>query len=155
LLATRFAFSPTGTRLVHSGPAFIIGFQVFRVAVEIFLWQGHRAGFVPVQMTFEGRNLDILTGLTAPIVAFLASRGRLPRTALLAWNLAGLALLINIVTVAILSTPTPLRVFMEEPANTFVTTAPYIWLPAFLVPTAWLGHLLVFRSLRAKTQPQT
>ncbi len=148
VLATRFAFSLAGTRLVHSGLGILIGFQVFRVAVEIFLWRGHQAGFVPVQMTWEGRNLDILTGLTAPIVAILASRGLLPRTAILCWNIAGLALLINIVTVAIVSTPTPLRIFLEEPANTFVTAAPYIWLPAFLVPAAWLGHLLVFRRLR-------
>lgn len=42
----------------------------------------------------------------------------------------------------------PLRVFAGEPANRFVATAPYIWLPVFLVPGAWLGHLLVFRWYR-------
>ncbi|HKQ78896.1 MAG TPA: hypothetical protein VJ810_34675 [Blastocatellia bacterium] len=60
----------------------------------------------------------------------------------------GLALLINIVTIAILSAPTPLRKFFNEPANTFVTYFPFVWLPAFLVQAAWFGHLLVFRRLR-------
>ena len=64
---------------------------------------------------------------------------------LIAWNLAGLALLVNIVSVAILSMPTPFRAFTNEPANTFVTQAPYVWLPVFLVQAAWLGHLLTLK----------
>lgn len=59
----------------------------------------------------------------------------------------GCALLATIVTVAFLSAPTPLRVFMNEPANTIVTTFPYVWLPAFLVQAALFGHVLVFRWL--------
>ncbi|MGH6629559.1 MAG: hypothetical protein ACREB3_07485, partial [Burkholderiales bacterium] len=49
-----------------------------------------------------------------------------PRWAVWAFNLIGLALLINIVTIAILSAPTPLRQFWNEPANTFVAYAPYV-----------------------------
>ena len=57
-------------------------------------------------------------------------------------------LVVNIVTIAVLSMPTPLRMFMTEPANTIAPThAPYIWLPVFLVQAALFGHLLVFRKL--------
>ena len=148
-LTTWLGLSRYGTLLVErAGLGFLIGFQVFRVLVEIALWLGHREGFVPVQMTWEGRNLDVLTGLTAPLAAHYAQAGKLPRVAILVWNIAGLALLVNIVLVAILSMPTPLRVFMNEPANRFVATWPHVWLPVFLVPAAWLGHLLVFRWLR-------
>jgi hypothetical protein len=144
-LTTWFGLSRYGTLLVErAGLGFLIGFQVFRVLVEVALWLGHREGIVPVQMTWEGRNLDVLTGLTAPLVAF----AKLPRAAILVWNIAGLALLANIVGVAILSMPTPLRLFMNEPANRFVATWPHVWLPTFLVQAAWLGHLLVFRWLR-------
>jgi hypothetical protein len=59
-----------------------------------------------------------------------------------------MVLLLNIVVIAILSMPTPLRHFHNEPANTFIAYFPYIWLPAFLVQVALFGHLLVFRWLR-------
>jgi hypothetical protein len=147
-LTTWLGFSRFGTKLVERLPVTVlVGYQAFRVFVEIFLWLGYRDGFVPVQMTFEGRNFDVFSGLLALVMAGLAAQGRLRASAILAWNLGGLLLLINIVLVAILSMPTPFRQFHNEPANVFVTTAPYVWLPAFLVQAAWLGHLLVFRWL--------
>jgi hypothetical protein len=142
------AFSPFGSRLSAGlGVAALIGVQSFRLPVEIFLFQMEQAGIVPVQMSFAGLNFDILTGLSAIPVAWLAARGRLPAWGALLWNLIGLGLLLNIVVVAILSTPTSLRVFHSGPANTFITGAPFVWLPTFLVAGALLGHLLLFRRL--------
>ena len=54
-----------------------------------------------------------------------------------------------IMAVAILSTPGSFRLFQNEPANTFIAQFPYIWLPTVLVPTAWIGHLLLFRRLQS------
>jgi hypothetical protein len=116
----------------------LIRLQSFRFFVEIMLWLLFLDNFIPVQMTFEGRNLDILAGITAPIIASLAARGKIARGALIAWNLICLAFLVNIVTIAILSTPSPVRVFMEEPANRIVTVFPVSWLPGFLVPLAYM-----------------
>ncbi len=128
----------------HEGLGWPIGYQSFRILVEIFLWWGHREAVVPVQLTFEGRNFDIVTGLTAPLVAWLP----VPRWGVHAWNFMGLALLINVVTVAILSMPTPLQRF--EHANVFVIQAPYVWLPLFLVPSALFGHVALWRRLTAR-----
>jgi hypothetical protein len=148
LAAIVVAASALGKRLAHATPiGWLIGVQVFRVAVEVTLALLYHSGVVPVQMTFEGRNWDILVGLTALPVAWLAGHGRLPRPWLLGWNLLGLGLLANIVVISILSMPTPLRAFPEGPANTFIATAPYIWLPTVLVPTALGAHLLAFRHL--------
>jgi hypothetical protein len=142
------AFSRFGSGVVSRvGWAGLIGFQLFRVPVEWVLFQLHRDGVVPVQMTFEGWNFDVLSGLSAPLVAWLAARGAIGRRGLLIWNGVALALLANIVAIAILSAPTPLRAFTNEPANTFVTRFPWVWLPAFLVPAALSGHLLAFRKL--------
>jgi hypothetical protein len=66
------------------------------------------------------------------------------------WNALGLLLLANIVTVAVLSAPSPLRVFRNAPANSWVAHAPWVWLPAVLVQAALFGHLLVFRALRSR-----
>lgn len=148
LLTLLAAFSPAGGRLALGLPiAALIGFQAFRLPLELFLFQMERAGVAPAQMTFAGLNFDILTGLAAIPLAWLAARGRLPAWAALLWNLLGLGLLVNIVAISILSTPIPLRIFHEGPANTFIAEAPFIWLPTFLVMCALLGHLLLFRRL--------
>ncbi len=141
------AFSSIGSRLIERLPASrLIAYQSFRVPVEWFLWAMYLEGIVPIQMTFEGRNFDILSGLLAIGIAITVARtATLPRRIVLAWNILGLGLLINIVAIAILSTPSPLRMFMNEPANTFIAYPPYIWLPTFLVQAALFGHLLVFR----------
>lgn len=121
--------------------AWLIGYQSFRILVEVFLWWGHRNGLVPVQMTWDGRNYDVLTGLTAPLVAWLASRHRISPAMIAAWNLLGLALLVNVMTVAILSLPTPFQRFY--PTLTFPAEFPYVWLPLFLVPSALFGHVAI------------
>lgn len=149
LLTIFYAFSHIGSRLVDGlSVASLVGFQAFRIPVEIILFLWFRYQIVPVQMTFEGWNFDVLSGLSACVVAWLAAHDRLPRWGLLLWNVIGLGLLINIVTIAVLSMPTSLRMFFTEPANIIVTTqAPYIWLPVFLVQAALFGHLLVFRKM--------
>ena len=149
VLAVVTAMSRVGSRLVaEAGIVWLIGVQAFRVAVEVFLDWGHRVDLVPVQMTFEGRNWDIVSGVSAAAVAWLAARRQAPRWLVLLWNCVGLALLLNIVVIAVLSMPTPLRRFHNEPVNSFIAYFPYIWLPTFLVQLALFGHLLVFRWLR-------
>lgn len=122
--------------------------QVFRVFVEIVLWLLFIQNLLPLQMTFEGRNFDIIAGITSLLAAqfFLNSRGWM-----IAWNSLGLGLLINIVSIAILSMPTSLRVFENEPASTIVTQFPFIFLPTFLVPLAYILHFLSLKKLLMKS----
>jgi hypothetical protein len=101
-----------------------------------------------VQMTFSGRNFDIVSGIAAAILAVALMRGWRSKIVVLAWNVVGLGLLANIVAIAALSTPVPFRVFLNAPANTLPSTLPYVWLPTFLVQAALFGHILVFRALR-------
>jgi len=110
----------------------------------------YQAGQTPVQMTYAGLNFDIFSGLTAPAMAWLVWRGKAGRAMIWGWNIFALLLLVNIVTIGIFSLPTEFRIFMNEPANTFVAYVPYVWLPAVLVQAALLGHLLIFRWLWAQ-----
>ncbi len=145
---TALAFSPLGTRLVAHAPiAWLVGYQVFRAPLEFWLHASYERGLLPVQMTWSGMNFDVVTGLSALAVAALAAFGAAPRILIAAWNALGCALLAAIVTIAFLSAPTPLRVFMNEPTSTLVATFPYVWLPAFLVQAALFGHVLVWRWL--------
>jgi hypothetical protein len=146
-----FTFSKAGKEiLIHIPAENIIKLQAFRFFVELLLLVLYLENQAPVQMTFDGRNWDILSGITAPIVALLIVKGKISKTGLIIWNLACLGLLVNIVTVAILSMPTPLQTFMNEPSNTIVTQFPVSWLPALLVPLAYGLHFLSLRQLALK-----
>lgn len=149
VLSTTVALSRIGRLLAEGLPlAALVGFQAFRLPLELVLHRLSLDGVLPAQMTFDGMNYDIATGVLAVPLALWLSRGGAPRVVVLLWNLLGLALLLTIVTIAILSAPGPLRAFVNEPANTIVTTLPFVWLPTVLVQSAWIGHLLVFRRLR-------
>ncbi len=145
-LASIVAFGRIGRRAIDALPLWsLVLLQGFRFPLELVLHRAYSEGVMPIQMSFSGRNFDILTGITALGVALLAYRQRLPAWALQLWNLAGFGLLLNVVTVAILSFPAPFRVFETDPPNVWVTHFPFVWLPAMLVMTALFGHLLVVR----------
>lgn len=150
---TAVALSPLGKALIQCFPVWmLIGVQVFRLPLELTMHRAAAEGIMPVQMSYSGLNFDIITGATAPLVALLCVVGRAPRALLWIWNLLGFVLLVNVVGVALLSTPMFHR-FGTAPhqLNTWVAYLPFVWLPAVLVPCALAGHLLVARSLRRRT----
>jgi hypothetical protein len=155
-LAFGIALSPLGRRIAFGLPiAVLVGYQGFRIVVELLMHRAYTEGLMPVQMSYSGRNFDIVTGITAVLLgAWLAFTRRESRGLVLLWNTLGLALLVNILVVALLSTPTPMRVFMNEPANVWISRAPWVWLPAVLVLAALCGHVLVYRRLASAPATQ-
>jgi hypothetical protein len=152
-LTLAIALSSPGARVVAGvGLPALVGFQAFRIPLEWILYRLYQQGVIPVQMTYAGRNFDIVTGVTAAALAVWLLWGRPPKRIVLAWNILGLALLANIVTIAVLSTPVPFRQFGDGPPNTLPSLVPYVWLPTFLVQLALAGHLLLFRRLAAETE---
>ena len=148
ILATRSTI--TSEILKHIPPQNLIRLQSFRIFVEVLLWMLFVENLVPVQMTFEGRNFDILSGITALIIVWFMRSGKVPDIAIILWNFVCLGLLINIVGVAILSMPLPFRVFMNEPANTVVMTFPEVLLPGLLVPLAYGLHFISLKQALLK-----
>jgi hypothetical protein len=129
-------------------PAWLVYIQAFRILMELFLWLGYLGNYVPPQMTFEWLNFDIIVGITALMGGYVFfGRKRFHRFEAIIWNIFGIALLVNIVMIAVLSTPSPLRVFLNEPANTFVADVPFIWIPGFIVPFALAMHLFSLKQL--------
>lgn len=121
--------------------------QSFRVIVELMLWYQYELGITPIQMTFEGRNFDILVGITGPVMAYLyQKKGAIMKKWVIAWNFFGLALLLNILVVAVLSFPTSFRYFMNEPSNYLVTEFPFVWLPGILVTIAYSLHFFSLKQ---------
>jgi hypothetical protein len=140
-------WSPLGARLVRGLPLWaLVGSQVFRLPLELVMHRAYVEGMMPVQMSYSGRNYDILSGISAGVLALWLARGRVPHWVVAAWNMLAFALLVNVVTVAIVSTPV-FRWFGDERLNVWVTYPPFVWLPAILVTAALMGHILVWRKL--------
>jgi hypothetical protein len=116
--------------------------HIIRVPIEFCLLWLFQSGLVPIEMTFEGRNFDIISGITAPVVYFLAFRnGKVNRPLLIAWNIGALALLANIVTIAVLAFPSPFQMVGQAQPNVGVTFFPFIWLPSVIVPIVFFSHV--------------
>ena len=129
-------------------PERLLYIQSFRIVVEILIWLLFIQELLPIQMTFEGMNFDVLSGIFAPIVAYYCfTKGSWPKWIAIVYNMMGIVLVFTIVTIAILSFPTPFRYFMNEPANRIVAQFPFVWLPGILVNIAYSMHFFSLKQL--------
>jgi hypothetical protein len=127
-----------------------VGISAFRLPLEVLMNHAHHEGVMPVQMSYSGQNYDVVTGILAIIVgALVYFRPQTIRPVRL-FNIIGIVLLLNILTIAVLSMPLPIRVYMNEPANTWVAYFPFVWLPGVLVMTALVSHILILRRLASE-----
>jgi hypothetical protein len=125
--------------------------HVLRIPVELILLGLSLHQFVPVLMTFEGRNFDIISGVTAPLILYFGYQKKvLSGGWLLAWHLICLGLLVNIVVLAILSVPTPLQQLAFEQPNIALGYFPFVWLPAYVVPVVAVAHVAGIKKFKSQ-----
>lgn len=139
-------WSSFGKRFADRLPfAGLIGFQAFRLPLELVMHRAAAAHIMPSVMSFTGYNFDILTGITAiPLAWYVARRG--PSRPLIAlWNLTGQLLLLVIVAIAFAASPV-FRAFGDDQLNVWVTRFPYVWI-AVMVGAALFGHVVTLRKL--------
>jgi len=119
-----------------------------RIAIEMVLFWLFLNKVMPQLMTFEGRNFDLTSGITAPLIYYFGFvKGKIGAKAMLAWNFICLAILLFTVSNAILSAPTPLQQFAFEQPTTAVFYFPFVWLPGIVVPLVIFSHLISIRLL--------
>ena len=152
LLTVFIAFSTSGSRLARLPLAALIGFHAFRLPLELILHKWYEGGTLPVQMTYEGHNFDIATGILAIVLGTWAILGQIPRTAVWLFNLVGSSLLVVVIVVALTSSPFPFRQYMNEPQVLLVYHFPFSWIVSIAVAGALLGHLILFRKLLARVE---
>ena len=142
-----------------SGRAFIDGLNlkwltnlhIVRVPVEICLYLLFVNEMVPELMTFAQGNYDILSGITAPFIAyFYFTKKKLGKTGLIIWNVLALGLLLWIVSHAIMSLPFEFQSLSFEQPNLAVLYFPFNLLPGFVVPIVLFAHLAAIRQLSKK-----
>lgn len=125
--------------------------HVIRIPVELVLFWLFSYKAVPQLMTFEGRNFDILSGISALLVYYFGFiKKSLDKKFILVWNFIGLALLANIVINAFLSAPFPFQQFAFDQPNIAILYFPFIWLPVLVVPLVLFSHLVAIRKLWKK-----
>jgi len=143
--------SSTGARWAGAVPlALLLGLQSFRVGVELLLHQLWLDGLAPQMLTFAGSNLDIFIGASAPLIAWLSTKGRFGSRLALAWNGLGLISLINVATRSALTTPGPLNLIHTEVPNLAIGTFPFTYIAGFFAPLAVMLHVLAIRALLTK-----
>jgi hypothetical protein len=133
----------------HIPLGLLLGFQLFRLGVELTLHHLWSIGLAPRIMTLGGGNIEILVAATAPAAAWLACRGSMGRKVAWAWNLIGLFSLANIVVRAVLSAPGPLHLIVTETPDVGILIYPFTFVPGFMAPLAMALHILAFRSFHA------
>lgn len=127
--------------------------HLIRIPVEIVLYWLFVHKAIPELMTFEGRNFDIISGITAPFIYYFGLiKKSISKQWLITWNIACLLLLINVVVNSVLSAPTPLQKFAFDQPNIAVGFFPFMLLPSFIVPMVILAHVVAIRQLSTKNK---
>ena len=138
-----------GKKFINSLPPSVLTLlHSVRMLVELTLYWLFVYRQVPLIMTYAGWNFDIISGLSAIFVFYLGYvNKRIGKGFLIAWNIIGILLLLNIVIIAILSAPTVFQKFAYYQPNVAIEYFPFIWLPCFIVPTVLFSHLSVLKNL--------
>jgi len=122
--------------------------HIIRIPVELTLYWLFLHKAVPEVMTFEGRNFDILCGITAPLVYYFGYvKNVFNKKVLLAWNIICLLLLVNIVSTALLSAPFPTQQIAFSQPNIALLYFPFTLLPGLIVPIVLFSHLVSISKL--------
>lgn len=125
--------------------------HTIRLPVEIILTLLYHKGLMSVLVTFEGTNFDVLSGISAPIIAFFVFRKKtVHHRILLLWNFICLMLLLNVIVTALLSTTSPMQLLSLAQPNVAILTFPFNLLPSFIAPLMLYLHLIAIRKILIK-----
>jgi hypothetical protein len=130
----------------------LIGLQTYRVLGGNFvvLWL---YGVMPSAFALPAGLGDVLVGLTAiPVALFLASGRPGSTAAAVAWNLLGIADLVDALTLGFLSSPGPFQLIGLGHPNVLTTAYPTVMTPAFAVPLSFILHGLSLWQLRRRSR---
>lgn len=147
ILSVGFGLSPVGGMIARGLPiAALVGFQAFRLPLELVLHAWVGSGTIPESMTWSGAmgaNFDIISGIVALAAVPFASRSKA-----VAWvaNLVGFGLLMNVLRVVVFSSPLPFAWPVDPPLQ-LAFHLPYVWIAPVCVGGALAGHVILTRAL--------
>lgn len=142
-------FSTRAGKAFLSGldPKLLLVIHMLRIVVEVVLYWLFVNHAVPKAMTFEGRNFDILSGLTAVLIYYFGYiKKTLSRTVMITWNVVCIGLLLNVVSMGV---STALKFTGSISNDLAIMHFPFVLLPGFLVPLVLFSNVaLIFQAKR-------
>jgi hypothetical protein len=152
------ALSPVGGQLMRAvSYKALVALQMFRLPLELLMLRAALLHIMPVEFSMLGYNADVLSGGGAlALWAYMQITGKQPLFAVQAWNALGIACLVAIGALAVLTSPF-VHAFGSEPQhiNTWILFFPYSLLPLVLLNSAIAGHILLTRKLFDKATEDT
>ena len=122
--------------------------HLVRLPIELVLYALFVAKSIPEVMTFEGRNFDIIMGITSPFIFYFTFfKNKLSSRYLLFWNIIGLIMVLNIAITGVLSSPFAFQKFGFEQPNIAVLHFPFNLLPALIVPLVIFSHMASIKKI--------
>jgi hypothetical protein len=148
-----FLYKHRNSSVIKNIPtSWLVYYQSFRILIESLFVASVAKGLLQPEVTFEGYNYDILFGLSALIIGFLAFNKKvISGKGLLLWNYLGLAVIAFIIFLFTTTTYAPeLWGSTETLATKEMVTFPFVFVPAFLMPSAIFMHVVSIIQLRKK-----
>ncbi|WP_190810375.1 hypothetical protein [Flagellimonas sp. S3867] len=128
-----------------------IAVQSFRAVIEVLFYFTFLNEILPVQVTFEGANYDVLIGLSAIPMAVYAHRANPSKQILLAWNIIGILVVLFAAFIFITSFYFP-TIWGDAGIPLEFNQFPYLLLPTFLMPFAVFLHVSSIVQLTQKVR---
>lgn len=144
IVSVSVGLSPLGRQIAATVPLpALVAFQGFRLPLELVLHRWVADGTIPATMSWSGQNWDIFSGIVALTAAPFVRRHRAA-----AWvaNGIGLVLLLNVMRVAVLSSPLPFG-WPVQPPLLLALHLPYALIGPVCVGGAIVGHIVLTRAL--------
>jgi predicted membrane protein len=140
-------------RRLFSNQRHLIWLNVWRLVGAVFLLL-MSAGRMPVLWALPAGIGDIIVGMAAPWVAMNLDKSGGERRAVI-FNLFGLVDLVVAVGLGIATSPGPLQLFRTLPTSELATRFPLSLVPTFLVPLAFMLHIVSLWQLWRGTWSST
>jgi Beta-lactamase len=125
--------SRVGAQLAEVPLPFLIGVQSFRAILALILQRTYAHSAVPLSPLLDW-HLEAVFGVLALVLALRVATHGVGVPVVMAWNWLGCILLLHLLAIA--------------SVNPWATQTSLTALPAFIVPVALLGHIVVFRKTR-------
>lgn len=148
-----FLFWNRNNKVLHAIPIYFpIAYQSFRAVIEVLFYLTFLNSILPVQVTFEGANYDVLLGISAIFVGIYASRETASKKALIVWNIIGIAVIAFAAFTFITSFYFPSIWGGDVKFSAEFLQFPFLLLPAFFMPSGIFMHILSIIQLKNRLQ---
>ncbi|CAL2101816.1 conserved membrane protein of unknown function [Tenacibaculum sp. 190130A14a] len=124
--------------------------HIVRLPIELLLFQLAVRKWIPMEMTYEGWNYDIIPGVTAVILVAWMNYRKIDYKLLLGWNIVSLCLVLFILSNGFLSQELLYINFGYAVPNKAIAYFPMVLLAGVIVPIVVYTHISDIILLKKK-----